>query len=288
MGLSATGCRSFIVNKVGNSLAGGNSVFATDEDPDLVWEAVPFGLKMMESLIGQAPKNRNLLLAASSGFTQYAYGHLQADADILEATDLDAATAMRDRARKMYVRALDYGLRGLEVDFPGFRDQLRKDPPTAVKRLQKKHLPLAYWVANAWGAAISMSKENADLAADLNLAEALMRRALELDEAWEGGSIHDFFISYEGSRAGMGGTYERAAEHYQRAKQLSKGSRVSPLVSYAEGVLLPQQKKAEFQALLEEALAFDVNKAPESRVANLVAQRRAKWLLGRMSELFVN
>jgi predicted anti-sigma-YlaC factor YlaD len=85
-----------------------------------------------------------------------------------------------------------------------------------------------------------------------------------------------------------GGSYEAATKHYQRARELSKGLRVSPLVSYAESVILPQQKKQEFQALLEEALAFDVNKAPEQRVANLVAQRRAKWLLGRMSELFVN
>ena len=63
---------------------------------------------------------------------------------------------------------------------------------------------------------------------------------------------------------------------------------MSPLVSYAESVMLPQQKKQEFQALLEEVVAFDVNKAPEQRVANLIAQRRAKWLLGRMPELFVN
>jgi predicted anti-sigma-YlaC factor YlaD len=63
---------------------------------------------------------------------------------------------------------------------------------------------------------------------------------------------------------------------------------VSPLVGYAESVMLPQQKKQEFQALLDEAVAFDANTAPEQRVANLVAQRRAKWLLGRMAELFVN
>jgi len=64
-------------------------------------------------------------------------------------------------------------------------------------------------------------------------------------------------------------------------------------VSFAESFYPPQQDskdfnaKKEFQALLEEALAIDVNKAPEWRVANLVAQKRAKWLLGRMSDLFV-
>lgn len=287
LALSTGGC-SLVINKVGNALAGGNSVYATDNDPDLVFEAVPFGLKTMEGLLAQAPKNKNILLAACSGFTQYGYAKLQQDADLIEATDLDAATALRDRARKMYLRALDYGLRGLEVDFPGFRDRLRKDPAAAVSKLKKQHIPLAYWTANAWGAAISITKENAELTADQNLAEALMRRALALDETYAGGSIHDFFISYEGGRAGLGGSYEAATRHYQRSRELSKGLRVGPMVSFAESVLLPQQKKQEFQAVLEEVLAFDADKAPENRVANLVAQRRAKWLLGRMSELFVN
>jgi predicted anti-sigma-YlaC factor YlaD len=284
---SSSGC-SLVINKVGNALASGNSVYATDDDPQLVWEAVPFGLKTIEGLLAQAPKNKNLLLAACSGFTQYGYGHLQQDADLTEATDLAKATELRERARKMYLRALDYGLRGLEVDVPGFRAQLRKDPAAAVAKLKKEQLPLAYWTANAWGAAISINKTDTEVSADMNLAEALMRRALALDEAYEGGSIHDFFISYEGGRAGVGGSYESATKHYQRARELSKGVRVSPLVSYAESVLLPQQKKQDFKALLEEAVAFDANKAPEQRVANLVAQRRAKWLLGRMDELFVN
>jgi predicted anti-sigma-YlaC factor YlaD len=287
LALVTSGC-SLVVNKVGNSLAGGNSVFATDDDPDLVWEAVPFGLKMEEALLGQSPKNKNLLLAACSGFTQYGYGKLQQDADMIEATDLAQATALRNRARKMYLRALGYGLRGLGVDVPGFRDRLRKDPQEAVSRLKKEHVALAYWTANAWGAAISISKENSELAADLNLTGVLMQRALALDEAYELGSIHDFFISYEGARAGMGGSYEEATRHYKRALELSHGKRVSPMVSYAESVLLPQQKKDEFRSALEEALAFDANKAPEVRVANLVAQRRAKWLLDRIDELFVN
>jgi predicted anti-sigma-YlaC factor YlaD len=115
-----------------------------------------------------------------------------------------------------------------------------------------------------------------------------MQRALALDEGYELGAIHDFFISYEGARAGMGGSYEEATRHYKRALELSHGKRVSPMVSYAESVLLPQQKKDEFRAALDEALAFDANKAPEVRVANLVAQRRAKWLLDRIDELFVN
>ena len=86
LAVSSTGC-AVVINKVSETFVSGNSVYATDDDPDLVWEAVPFGLKTMEGLLVQAPKNKNLLLAASSGFTQYGYGHLQQDADFLEAND---------------------------------------------------------------------------------------------------------------------------------------------------------------------------------------------------------
>jgi len=287
LAVSSTGC-AVVINKVSETFVSGNSVYATDDDPDLVWEAVPFGLKTMEGLLVQAPKNKNLLLAASSGFTQYGYGHLQQDADFLEANDLAAATALRTRARKMYRRALDYGFRGLEVDVPNFRAQLQKDSQAAVSKLGKTHVPLLYWTANAWGAAISISKDDPELAADQHLVEALMRRALALDEAWEHGSIHDFFISYEGGRASIGGSLTKARDHLERARQLSQGTRVTPLVSYAETVSVSTQNKKEFQSLLEEALAFDTKKTPETRVANLIAQRRAKWLLGRIAELFVD
>ena len=246
-----------------------------------------FRFKNHRSAAERAPKNKNLLLAASSGFTQYAYGHLQQDADFIEANDLAAATVLRTRARKMYLRALEYGLRGLEVDVPNFRTQLRKDPQEAVNKLRKSHIPLLYWTGSAWAAAISISKDDPELTADQNLVEAMMRRALALDEAWEHGWIHDFFISYEGARASVGGSLQRAREHFERAKQLSQGTRIWPLVSYAEMVSVSTQNRKEFQNLLEEALAFDVNKAPATRLANLIAQRRAKWLLGRMSELFV-
>ena len=287
LAVSSAGC-AVVINKVGKALVSGNSVYATDDDLDLVWEAAPFGLKTIEGLLVQAPKNKDLLLAASSGFTKYGYGHLQQDADFVEGNDLAAATALRTRARKMYRRALDYGFRGLEVDIPNFRGLLQKDPQAAVNKLRKTHVPLLYWTANAWGAAISISKDDPELTADQNLVEVLMRRALALDEIWERGSIHDFFISYEGGRTSIGGSLTNAREHFERAMQLSQDTRVAPLVSYAETVSVSTQNKKEFQSLLEKALAFDVNKAPEMRAANLIAQRRAKWLLGRIAELFVD
>src|SRR6266568_7442140 len=118
----AAGCsiRKMAVNKLGDALAAGGTTFASDDDPELVRAAVPFSLKLMESLLAESPKHKGLLFATASGFTQYAFAFVQQDADEMEENDLAAATAIRVRARKLYLRARSYGLRGPEVKHPGF------------------------------------------------------------------------------------------------------------------------------------------------------------------------
>ena len=116
------------INMVGDALAGTGTAFASDPDPELIREAVPFGLKLMEALLTETPEHKGLLLAATSGFTQYAYAFIQPDADKIEDEDYDAAEAKRDRAKKLYIRARDYGLRSLETRHKGFRAELLKDP----------------------------------------------------------------------------------------------------------------------------------------------------------------
>jgi predicted anti-sigma-YlaC factor YlaD len=292
LALVAAGCSSLqrvAVNKAGDALAGGSSVYASDDDPELVWQAVPFGLKTIESLLAQSPRHQGLLLAAASGFTEYAYGALQQEADFVEAKDLARATELRNRARKLYLRALGYGFRGLEVQLPDLRRHLQSnpDPAPALAGTTKAQVPLLYWTGAAWGAAIAISKDDPELTADQSRAAALIQRGLALDEGFEAGAGHDFMIAYEGGRASVGGSIEEARRHLRRALELSHGHRAAPLVSFAEAVSVARQDKAEFKQLLGQALAVDVDAAPDLRLANLLAQRRARWLLGRVDELFV-
>src|ERR1019366_2971308 len=68
-----SGCsiKRMAVNKVGDALAGSGTTFASDDDPELVKAAVPFSLKLMESVLNENPRHEGLLLAACSGFTEY-------------------------------------------------------------------------------------------------------------------------------------------------------------------------------------------------------------------------
>jgi len=289
LGPALAGCSlsRLAVDALGDALAEGGSTYATDDDPELVGQALPFALKTIEGLLETSPDHAGLLLAAASGFTQYAYAYVQCEADYAEAASLPRATALRQRALRLYRRARDYGLRGLEAAVPGSAAALRRDPTTAAARLGRDAADVAYWTALSWAAAASVSKD-AELVADLPIAEALMRRVLALDEGLGAGAVHDFFIAYEGGRpAAAGGSPERARAHLERALALAGGERVAPLVAFAESVCVAQQDRREFAELLERALALDADRYPEQRLANLVAQRRARWLRARADELFV-
>jgi predicted anti-sigma-YlaC factor YlaD len=285
-----SGCsiKRMAVNKVGDALAGSGTTFASDDDPELVKAAVPFSLKLMESLLSENPRHQGLLLASCSGFTEYAYAFVQEDADETEDKDLTTAEEMRGRARRLYLRAHNYGLRGLEVRHKGFEKALRSNAKTAVTMATAKDVPLLYWTALSWAAAISLSKDNPDLIAEMPLVEAMMDRALALDEAFDYGAIHAYFITYEMSRpGGTGDPVARSRQHFERALALSGGQQAGPMVSFAEAVSVQKQDLKEFESLLHQALAINPDTKPEWRLANLVMQRRAKWLLARTDQLFL-
>jgi predicted anti-sigma-YlaC factor YlaD len=290
LSLFGSGCsvKRIAANKVGDAVAGGGTTYAADDDPELVKAAAPFSLKLMESLLDQNPRHRALLLATTSSFTQYTFAFVQQEADEMEDKDVTRAAELRARARRLYLRARNYGLRGLEVEHAGFQRALGNDPKTAVSNTKTKDVPLLYWTAVSWAAAISVSKDDPELIGDLPKVEALVDRALELDESFDHGAIHTFLISYEMSRRkGEGEPAARARKHFDRALELSGGQMAGPMVSLAESVSVQSQNQQEFKSLLERALAINPDTKPEWRLANLVMQRRARWLLARSDELFL-
>ncbi|HKW35393.1 MAG TPA: TRAP transporter TatT component family protein [Candidatus Acidoferrum sp.] len=286
-----TGCsvRKFAINKLGDSLANSGTTFASDNDPEFVGQAIPFSLKLIEGLLAESPRHRGLLFAAASGFTQYSYAYVQQSSEQVEIEDLTKSTALAERARNLYLRARDYGLRGLETKHRGFTGSLRENPRAAVLVAKAGDVPLLYWTAVAWGAAISLSKDRPELVAEQPQVEAMIDRAYELNPDYEYGAIDQFLISYESARQGAKGDFAaRCKAHFDRAVSLSNAQLASPYVAYAETVSLQKQNREEFETLLKQALAVVPDKRPEWRLSNIMMQRRARWLLSREDELFLD
>ena len=284
LALGACSVKRTAVNIIGDALSGGGGVYASDGDPDLLREAVPFALNTDESLLEASPEHEGLLLAAAKGFTGYAY-LLQREADQLDASDLARARALRDRASNLYLRGRDYGLRGLAVAHPGFAAELRRDRAAALAMTDGQDVAFLYWAGAAWAGALSAAKDDLGLIAELPTAAALVGRVLELDEAYEQGAAHEFFVSYEGGRPG--GSVEKARMHYRHALALSAGTRASVHLALAEAVTIQEQNLAEFRALVAAVRAVDLDQAPQLRLVNTIAQRRAHWLESRIPNLFL-
>jgi hypothetical protein len=117
--------------------------------------------------------------------------------------------------------------------------------------------------------------------------ESLIDRALELDESYGNGAIHNFMISYEMSRPGVAGDpVARARKHFERALALSNGTDASPLVALAEAVTIQKQDVKEFESLLNRALAINPDAHPDSRLVNTVMQRRAPVAVTQSRAIF--
>jgi predicted anti-sigma-YlaC factor YlaD len=277
-----SGCsvQRFAANRLADTLAASGTTYSSDEDPELVGAALPFSLKLMESALVPVPDHRALLAATSAGFTQYAYAYVHQEGDELGLVDTDRAWTALDRARRLYLRARDYGLRGLEVAMPGFREALGSSHAGAVARAGPLEVDLLYWTAVSWAAAVSLGKDDPALVAELPIVSALIDRALAVDEDWDRGAIHAFLVTYEMSRPDAGGDRGvDARRHFDRAIELTQGRAAAPYVAWAESVCVAAEDRKCFEEALAAALRIDADAEPASRLVNLIMQRRARWLL---------
>ncbi|MDX1383958.1 MAG: TRAP transporter TatT component family protein [Thermoanaerobaculia bacterium] len=290
--LLVTACspRRYAARTFARTLDEASMLFLEEEDLALAGAALPFALKMDEVLLEQAPGDRRLLQSACRGFTLYAWGWVDTagGSEPLAGGDRRQATA---RAARLYLRGLEYCLQGLDAAYPGFRDELARDPQRAAARLSPRHagrdLPLvhgavaAIFLANAADGAAS-----AHVLARLGEAEALLERALELDESWDRGALHELRMRQLAAKpeplddAAMG-------LHFRRARALSQERRAGVWVTWAETYCVAHQSRDCFLEHLDRALELYIEDAPRERLANGIAQRRARLLKDRTADLIL-
>jgi hypothetical protein len=290
---TATLCACATVNKmavkgVASTLSEGGDTVTSHNDPDLIAGAMPFALMLHESLLASVPTYEPLLTTTCSLFTQYAFGFIAADAETLQRDDYERSKQLSERAFRLAERGRSYCWRGLEVKFRGITSALKADPVRALARAEKEHVALLYWSAASLGAAISTGGiEHPELLIDWPVVRALAERALALDETWNKGSITELMVTVESQGDALGGSEERARRYFARAVELQRGLSPGPYVALATGVSKSKQDRAEFTSLLNQALAIDPEKDPSHRLVTLITQKRARLLLDRIDDLFL-
>ena len=155
----ACSLKTMAVKTVANTLSDTGDVFSRDDDPELVRDAMPFALKLYESLLESVPKHVPLLVATCSSFTQYGYAlrRRRRPTCSSQTAHEEATAAARARAQALPARhGATACARWTCASARARATALLQDPAAVVAKAESEDVPLLYWTAASWGAAISL------------------------------------------------------------------------------------------------------------------------------------
>ena len=283
---SACNINRLAINAVSNALTkeGSQEIFTGDSDPVLVGDALPFAIKMYESLLEANPKHKGLLATTGSLFVMYANAFVQTPAEQLPRELYGLRQAEMDRAGKLYLRGVDLLYRRLELNETAggtFQEKLAK--------LKKDDVPSLYWAAVGGLSAYSLNLLNLDLGIRIPEFISLINRAYELDPDFNSGALDEFLLLFYASvPEHLGGDKAKAETHFKLAVEKSGGLLAGPFVSYAQALSIPAQDYDRFKTCLETALSIDIEANPSNRLVNIIYQRKAQYLLDSSVYYFFN
>ncbi|MBN2442502.1 MAG: TRAP transporter TatT component family protein [Spirochaetales bacterium] len=287
-----TGCsiNKLAVNMVADMLSGEESlVFVGDDDPELIGEALPFALKLYESLLESNPDNKRLLLACGKAFCLYAFSNVQTPASMLPDDEFEKQEKMNLRAKKLFLRAKKYVLHALELENPEFVRLLSRDESDkAFLLINDKDLPYLYWTGTAWMGAVSTDPFDMSLLVSLPLAVKCIEKVVDIDDSYDSGGAHELLLSYYGALPeGMGNGEEKARFHFNKAVEYSRGEKASPYLALATSVCISKQDIEEFKSLIDMVIAIDTTEPSEFRLFNILAQQKARWYSDHIEDFFI-
>jgi len=244
-------------------------------DLALVRDGMPANLVLLDGLVRTDPRPELLALGAELYFS-YAFAFIE---------DEDP-----ERAAGLYAIGRDYGRRALAADkklgaalASGRPEELKP----ALARLDREDAPALVWAAASWAGWANLSLDEPEAVADLPAIQLLLERADELDPGYMYGVPPLLLGSFHAARPPiLGGDPARARGYFARATEVGEGKLLlAPVFEaryYARSVL----DEELFAIRLNAVLSTPVDIAPDIRLLNAVAQRKARDLLARQDEYF--
>jgi predicted anti-sigma-YlaC factor YlaD len=291
LSLGACSIEKLALRKAAGMLSGSSStdVFTTDNDPELVGDALPFAIKLYETLLASLPKHAGLRLRTGSLYIMYANAFVQTPADMTPRSELETKEFLMARAKNLYLRGRDILFVDLERKNPALRRQLKERRyGEAMAPFGKEDVALLYWTALGWVAAFSVDPFDMNLGQTVPQTRAMIERVEALEPGYGRGALDAFYVSYYGSLPDyLGGDLTKAREHFARAQAASGDADTSSLLALATTVSVNEQNAAEFRSLLERVLAFDPDSSPPNRLVNTLNRRKARWLLDHIDDFFI-
>jgi len=279
------------MNLIADALTGEGSsdVFTGDPDPQLVGDAIPFAIKMYESLLAENPTHQGLMLTTGSLFVMYSNAFVHGPAEMLPPGDWQARERELKRAKQLYLRGHKILYDALDAKFRGFRQASSSDGTLEelLKKCKKDDVALLYWAVAGGLAAYSLDVFDFNLSASIPEWNLMIHRAYELNPDFDGSALDEFFILFYASLPEMmGGDKEKAKVHFQRAQEKTGGKSTGAYISYVQSICVPAQDYETYKDYLEKAIAIDPNENTSTRLVTIINQRKARWLLDNAYNYF--
>ena len=146
-----------------------------------------------------------------------------------------------------------------------------------------------YYLSASLGGAIKSSRGNPMDLIYLPKIGKLLKKAITINPKWNGGSLQSAMMSYTSSRMDLNQDIIKDSVNYyfKNTLEFSDSLDASVFVSYAEIIYKPEQKKIDFKNTLDYVLSIKTPKNSEFGLQNIIAKKRAKWLLSNMDDYFI-
>jgi len=268
--LSLSSCSGFLTNRLLGPIT---ENLPQQTDINLVCEGAPSYLLMLDSLLVSNPEGKSLLLSATKAYSGFS-------------SSLSECGAGENRIAAVTDKAHLYGLRLLQHYLPlqdsgNYAQSATEDDfNSQLHQLHKDDVEDVFWGTFGWISWVQSQKGSPTSIADMAIIEKIMERLLELDETYEGGSIHLFFGAYHALKPAMlGGRPDLSKEHFEKALALSKRQFLITQTTYAQTYARSVFDQELHDTLLNEVLSFSLSNAPEFALSNQIAKNRAQKLL---------
>lgn len=279
-----------VSNALSGTTGGSSSVFTGDDDPEFIKSALPFALKVYESLIEANPDHQGLYKTTAIGYSSYSYAFLHFPSDTLSDDQLDEKKHLKKRAKKLYLRARNYAIQGLSLKHPDFMKNLARKSDSLLPLIEKDEIDLIYWAGMSWLGAFTVDKFDMKLALSFPNAKKLLFRVKELDPDYGNGAIDNFLITYYGGTpASMGGDLDSARYYYHRSVQKNATiPTADPHIAYARTVCVAEKNREEFRSVLKMASKIKPHADSANILVRTIKQDEAKWLLRHEDDFFLD
>ena len=290
------GCstRPLVINEITDIIDTGVTAFEQDDDLQMLEEAFPANIKLLEAVLANDPDNERLLTLLARLYGSYTFVFFE---DRIEAAVLNGAMpdgirddseVLEQTAVKYYAKGIEYGLRALEVRHPGCREKISKVTTAGsfIESLDSADVPPLFWYAFNLSAYVNHNRESVRVIASAHLIEKSMKRVLALDPNYYFGSAHLVLLAYYASRSPMmGGNIDLAARHYHSLKELHGNRFLLADLFYARYYLYQKQDRRQFIQVLTHIIEHGEDDK-QFRLFNKVAEVRARTYLNAVDQFF--